>query len=174
MLCHSPALLVSRSLRILTVLACLTCASIAQDVGNCTAHDPSTRPDCPGAIAFFKKLQTAVNAGQKTQLASMVSYPMHAMQNGKRIQVRTRQQFLSQYPKLFTPAVVCAVKTAKDSDVWGNYQGFMIGSGVIWWDAVIPASVKNPQSDSGKYPFKIISINNENVMAPGCTSEKQP
>ena len=26
--------------------------------------------------------------------------------------------------------------------MWGNYQGFMVGNGVIWWDAVIPASVK--------------------------------
>ena len=172
MLSHSPAILAFRTLRIFTVLAILTCASIAQDVGNCTVHDPSTRTDCPGAIAFFQKLQTAVNGGDKNQLASMVSYPMHAMQNGKRIQVRTRQQFLSQYPKLFTPAVLCAIKAAKDSDVWGNYQGFMVGSGVIWWDAVIPASVKNPQTDSGKYPFKIISINSENVMAQGCSAGK--
>jgi hypothetical protein len=172
MLSHSPAFLVSRLLRILIVLACLACASIAQDVGNCTVHDPSTRPDCPGAIAFFQKMQAAVNASEKDRLASMVSYPMHAMQNGKRIQVRTRQQFLSQYPRLFTPAVVCAIKTAKASDVWGNYQGFMVGGGVIWWDAVIPASVKNPRSDSGNYPFKIISINNENVMSPGCGTEK--
>jgi hypothetical protein len=172
MLPTSLAQLLRRSLCIVLGFACLAALSVAQEPGNCTVHDPSARPDCPGAVAFFHKLQTAVNAGEKNQLAAMVSYPMHTMQNGKTIQVRTRQQFLSQYPKLFTPAVVCAIKTAKDSDVWGNYQGFMVGGGVIWWDAVIPASVKNPQPDSGKYPFKIISINNGNVMSPGCTPEK--
>lgn len=164
--------MVRHSVCLVIGVACLAALSMAQEPGNCITHDPSTRPDCPGAIAFFQKLQAAVNAGAENQLASMVGYPMHAMQNGKRIQLRTRQQFLNQYQKLFNPAVVCAIKNAKDSDVWGNYQGFMVGNGVIWWDAVIPASVKNPQPDSGKYPFKVISINNENVTAPGCTSEK--
>jgi hypothetical protein len=112
-----------------------------------------------------------VNGGDKNQLASMVRYPMHATVDGKRIQIRTRQQFLQKYSQLFNPAVICAIKSARDSDVWGNYQGFMIGAGVIWWEAVIPASEKNPQPDSGKYPFKIIAINGENV-APACTNAK--
>ena len=73
------------------------------------------------------------------------------------------------YSQLFTPASGCAIKAAKTSDVWGNYQGFMVGSGVIWWDQIIPASVKNPDLNSGNYPFKIIAINNQDVMVPGCT-----
>jgi hypothetical protein len=168
----SPVRLAYRSLCIVVAITCLTGASKAQETGNCTAHDASSRPDCPGAIAFFDKLQAAVNAGDKSGLASMVSYPMRASQNGKRIQIRSRQQFLQKYSQLFNPAVICAIKSAKDSNVWGNYQGFMIGRGVIWWDAVIPASVKNPQPDFGKYPFKIISINSQYVMAPGCADAK--
>jgi hypothetical protein len=168
----SPLRLAHHSLCIAIAITCLACGSVAQETGNCTAHDASSRPDCPGAIAFFDKLRAAVNAGDKSRLASMVSYPMRASQNGQPIQIRTRQQFLQKYPQLFDPAVICAIKSAKDSDVWGNYQGFMIGRGVIWWDAVIPASVKNPQPESGKYPFKIISINNQNVTAPGCADAK--
>jgi hypothetical protein len=164
--------LVRHSTCLAIAIACLAGSSLAQETGNCTTREPATRPDCPGAIAFFQKLQAAVSAGDKTTLASMVSYPMRTAQNGKRVEIRTRQQFLQKYPRLFNPAVVCAIKSAKDSDVWGNYRGFMVGSGVIWWDAVIPASVKNPQSDPGRYPFKIIAINSQNVMASGCGKVK--
>jgi hypothetical protein len=168
----SPGRLAYRSLCIVIAITCLAGLSLAQETGNCTTRETATRPDCPGAIAFFQKLQAAVSAGDKTALASMVSYPMRAAQNGKRIQIRTRQQFLQVYPQLFNPAVICAIKSAGASDVWGNDQGFMVGRGVIWWDAVIPSSVKNPQPDPGKYPFKIISLNGESVMTPGCRNAK--
>ena len=49
---------------------------------------------------------------------------------------------------------MCAIDSAKTSDVWGNYQGFMIGNGVIWWDQVIPASAKNPNLESVNYPSR--------------------
>lgn len=156
------------SLRIAIAIACLAGLSLAQETGNCTTREPATRSDCPGAIVFFQQVQAAVTTGNKTALASMVSYPMRAALNGKRVQIRTRHQFLQMYPQLFNRTVVCAIKSAKDSDVWGNYQGFMVGNGVIWWDAVIPTAGKNPQPDSGTYPFKIISLNNESVTTPEC------
>jgi hypothetical protein len=155
----------------LLAVGCFAAVALAQDAGNCTVHDVSTRPDCPSAIAFFQKLQIAVRAGNKAQLASMVNYPLRAGLSGKKIQIRTRTQFLKDYAKLFTPGVVCAITSAKDSEVWGNYQGFMIGKGVIWWDQiipVIPASIKDRNVVSSNYPFKIITINNEDVMVPGC------
>ena len=30
--------------------------------GNCTHHDPATRPDCPAAIAFLAKFQDALKS----------------------------------------------------------------------------------------------------------------
>lgn len=157
---------------ILSVASCLVTPAIAQDTGNCTVHDASTRPDCQGAITFFEKLQAAVKAGDKNQLSSMANYPLHALVNGKKTQIRTRTQFLKDYLQLFTPAVICAIASAKKSDVWGNYQGFMIGNGVLWWDQIIPASAKNPNLESVNYPFKIITLNNEYVMVPGCGGSK--
>ncbi len=157
---------------ILLAATCLASPAFAQDTGNCTVHDVSTRPDCPGAIAFFEKLQTAVKAGDKNQLSSMVVYPLRSFQNGKRIQIRSRDQFLRQYSQLLTPAVVCAIEAAKISDVWGNDQGFMVGRGVIWWDQIIPATVKHPEVNSAEYPFKVVAINNQDVTAPGCGEDK--
>ena len=54
-----------------------------QNVGNCTAKDSSTRPDCPGAIAFFQKLQAAVKAGQRPEVAAMIQYPVTIFVHGK-------------------------------------------------------------------------------------------
>jgi hypothetical protein len=159
-------------LRILLAIVCLGAVAPAQNTGNCTAHDVSTRPDCPDAIAFFQKLQAAVKAGDKAQLASMASYPLSTSQGDKRVKIRNRQQFLRSYSQLFTPAVICAIEAAKPSNVWGNYQGFMVGQGVIWWDQVIPSSVKNPEPNSGNYPFKIIAINNQDVSMRGCAENK--
>jgi hypothetical protein len=102
----------------------------------------------------------------------MVNFPLRTSQHGQRVRIRNWQQFLQAYSQVFTPQVICAVEAAKPSDVWGNYQGFMVGQGVIWWDQIIPASVKNPQPDSGKYPFKIIAVNNQDVSVPGCTKDK--
>lgn len=163
---------VRRLVWVLLAIGCLAAVALAQDTGNCTSHDASTRPDCPDAIVFFQRLQGAVKAGDKAQLASMVSYPLRTSQHGQRVNLRNRQQFLQAYSQLFTPAIVCAIEAAKPSDVWGNYQGFMVGQGVIWWDEIIPSSVKNPEPSSGKYPFKIIAINNQDISAPGCTKNK--
>jgi hypothetical protein len=156
----------------LLAVCCLAGVALAQDAGNCTSHDAATRPDCPDAIVFFQKLQAAVKAGDKAQLASMVNFPLRTSRHGQGVKMRHRQQFLQAYSQVFTPAVICAVEAAKPSDVWGNYQGFMVGRGVIWWDQIIPASVKNPQPDSGKYPFKIIAVNNQDISVAGCTKDK--
>ena len=71
--------------------------------GNGQLHDPRTcyPAGLSGRIVFFQQVQAAVNAGDKTKLASMVSYPMRTTLNGKRVQIRTRHQFLQMYPQLF-------------------------------------------------------------------------
>ncbi len=161
--------LVQRFVWVLPAIACFAALALAQDTGNCTSHDASTRPDCPDAIAFFQRLQAAVKVGDKAQLASMVSYPLRTSQHGHRVKIRNRQQFLQAYSQVFSAPVICAVEAAEPSDVWGNYQGFMVGNGVIWSDQIIPASVKNAEPDSGKYPFKIIAINNQDVSVSACT-----
>jgi len=48
------------------LLALAVSSMFGQNVGNCTAKDSSTRPDCPGAIAFFEKLQVSVKADKHT------------------------------------------------------------------------------------------------------------
>jgi len=143
----------------------------ADQPGNCTAKDSSTPPDCLQAIAFFEKLQAAVQQNQQDQVVSLVSFPLRTSLGGKQVLIRSRQQFLANYGRIFTPAVRCALLHADNSSVWGRDIGFTFSSGVIWLDAIIPASDKTPLDEpdrASKFPMKIITINNQGVSVPGC------
>jgi len=125
--------------------------------GNCTHPDPSTRPDCPDAIAFLGKFQDALKRNDHEAVASLVNYPLLATPD-KKIHVRSRGQLLANYDSVFNPQVRAAILQATADDVWGNYRGFMVGRGVIWFDAVI-SSDKSVPGDTTKYPFKVITVN---------------
>jgi hypothetical protein len=130
----------------------------AAPTGNCTHHpDPSTRPDCPGAIAFLAKFQDALKQNDHAAVAALVNYPLLATPD-KKIHIRSRAQLLANYDSVFNPEVRAAILKATADDVWGNSRGFMVGRGVIWFDAIVPASQSAP-GNAKKNPFKIISVN---------------
>lgn len=154
------------------MLACFAVVALAQqEAGNCGAENSARRPDCPQAIAFFRQMQSALNLDQPDKVALMINFPLHTTLNGKRTQIRSKQQLLNSYAQIFTERVRCAIDAAREADVWGNYQGFMIGSGVIWWDRILPTSETHPEQNAEKYPFKIISVNNLDVAVPGCATK---
>lgn len=134
----------------------------AQD-GNCTAKDDSSRPDCPGAISFFDRIQSAFKDNDRTAIASMVRYPLLTTLNHHKVYIRNRNELLSHFDEVFDDGVRSAISNATDRDVWGNWRGFMIGNGAVWFDAIIPRGEKpDPKAADywTKYPFKIITINN--------------
>jgi hypothetical protein len=156
-------------LYLVCVLACTICAPAfgyaqsdkAASEGNCTHPDPATRPECSGAIAFLAKFQDALKRHDREAVASLVNYPLLVTGGGK-MRIRTRAQLLGSYQRVFISPVRTAILKANADDVWGNANGFMVGGGVIWFDAVIP---RNEQPDVSapdywkKYPFKIITVN---------------
>jgi hypothetical protein len=151
------------------VFACTICTPAfgyaqsdkAASEGNCTHPDPATRPDCSGAIAFLAKFQDALKQHDREAVASLVNYPLLVTAGGK-TRIRSRAQLLANYQRVFTAPVRTAILKANADDVWGNSNGFMVGGGVIWFDAIIP---RNEQPDVSapdywkKYPFKIITVN---------------
>ena len=148
---------------------CLALTSLAQqETGNCGKENGARRPDCEQAIRFFRQMQSAVKLDQQDKIASMTNFPLRTSLNGKRTLIRSKQQFLNDYSQIFNDAVRCAIDAAVESDVWGNYQGFMVGRGVIWWDRIIPSSEPHPEQNRAKYPFKIITVNNGDALVPGC------
>jgi hypothetical protein len=157
----SRAILVS----IAMVSACLTLPAVL-----CAQEKPAcTLPDCDQAKAFFTKFQKAVDADQKQDVVAMVRYPLHSYRNGKATVFKTKAELLARYETVFTPGARCAIKTATLADVWGNWRGFTVGAGVIWWDRIIPTSTANVRpSDLSKYPFGVFSVNHSPETDEDC------
>jgi hypothetical protein len=128
--------------------------------GNCTHPDAATRPECPDAIAFLAKFQDALKSHDRKAVAPLVSYPLLVTGAPGRMRVRSRAQLLSSFDGIFTAPVRSAILKATPDDVWGNSHGFMIGDGVIWFDAVIPMKLAgHPTAPGAKYPVKLITVN---------------
>jgi hypothetical protein len=132
-----------------------------QPTGNCTHPDPATRPDCPAAIAFLAKFQDALKRNDRPAVASLVHYPLLVTDGGRK-QIHSRAELLGKFNSIFNASVRAAILNATPDDVWGNYRGFMIGRGVIWFDGIIPPNAHPDPSapdDGKKYPFKLITVN---------------
>jgi len=155
-------------MRIGTVFLVLTIASIAgaavAQEGNCTQIDDSSRPDCPSAIAFFHRFQSALQSKDHQTIAAMVNYPVLTSINHKRVRIRNQQQLLAHFDDIFDAGVRCSILNATEKDVWGNWQGFTVGAGAVWFDGIIPQG-ERPDTKAPdywtKYPFKIQTINND-------------
>jgi hypothetical protein len=128
--------------------------------GNCTHPDPAIWPDCPDAIAFLAKFQSALKSNNREAVAMLVNYPLLVTGAAGKTHVRSRAQLLASFNGIFTAAVRNAILKATPDDVWGNYQGFMIGDGVIWFDGILPKDqASRPPDPDAKYPFKVITVN---------------
>lgn len=129
-----------------------------QPTGNCTHHDPSTRPECPAAIAFLAKFQDALKRGNHQDVASLVNYPLLVTAPHKR-KIRTRAELLADFDHIFTASIRVAILNATADDVWGNANGFMVGRGVIWFDSIIPDKQNPATGGQANYSFKLITVN---------------
>jgi hypothetical protein len=145
----------------------LPARAFAQEKTECTL------PDCDQAKAFFAKFQQAVDGDKKQDVVAMVRYPLHSYRNGKATVFKSKAQLLAGYETVFTPGVRCAIKAATVSDVWGNWRGFTISAGAIWWDRIIPNSATNLQpSDLGKYPFGVFGVNHSPATDKQCSANR--
>jgi len=60
-------------------------ADLATQTGNWTTIDASTRPDCPGGLRFFVRVQTAIRADDRQTVAALINNPMRTRLNHPRI-----------------------------------------------------------------------------------------
>ena len=146
----------------------LVARSMAQaEEGNCTVREASYRPDCPLAISFLEKLQAALHNNDRNAVASLVHYPLLTTLHAKKVQIASRPELLAHYQEIFDSGVRCAILNATAKDVWGNWQGFMIGNGAIWFDGIIPATEKvdtNAPDYWTKHPLRVITVNNGSAI----------
>ena len=116
-----------------------------------------SRPDCPQAVEFFAKFQEAIKSDKREIVASLAHYPLRVSLSGKSTFVRDKRELLRDYDRVFDAAVRCSILRAHNSDVWGNWQGFTIKEGTVWWEA----------SGAAGSSFKLITVNNEAYYS-GC------
>jgi hypothetical protein len=94
----------------------------------------------------------------------LVTYPVLTSINHKRLRIRNQQQLLAHFDDIFDGGVRCSILNATEKDVWGNWQGFTVGGGAVWFDGIIPRGERrdtNAPDYWTKYPFKIKTINND-------------
>lgn len=122
------------------------------------------RPDCPRAVAFFNNLRAALVRNDRKAVAEMMEYPFLTSLNHKRVRISTPARLLQHFDEIFDKGVRCEIEGAIDEDVWGNWQGFTIKTGAIWFDDRIPPGEKiDPKSPAfwTKYSFKVVTVNND-------------
>jgi hypothetical protein len=129
--------MVIRTFFLAVAIASVAGSAVAQE-GNCTQIDDSSRPDCPSAIAFFHRVQSALQKKDRQSIAAMVNYPVLTSVNHKRVRIRNQQQLLAHFDDVFDAGVRCSILNATEKDVWGNWQGFTVGEGAVWFDGIIP------------------------------------
>jgi hypothetical protein len=93
--------------------------------------------------AFVAHLQELARAGDKKAIASEISYPLRVNKtaNGRptHTSIRSPQQFIAAYDRLFTENVKSAILSPTAIPcLFGNYQGFMIGDGQLWFQETSP------------------------------------
>lgn len=157
---------------ILTVMLALQAFVVAEEKPACTL------PDCDQAKAFFLKFQKAVDADQRQEVADMATYPLYSYRDGKTTVLRTKSELLSQYDSVFDAGTRCALKAASVEEVWGNWRGFTVSAGKIWWTRNIPRSASRSgaiqPADLTKYPFEVITVNHSPETEKSCTGNANP
>src|SRR5271169_1614546 len=114
----------------------------------------------------------ARHAAGGTRAVGCRSPALRSYRNGKATVFKTKVELLARYDTVFTPGVRCAIKSATPADVWGNWRGFTIGAGAIWWDRIIPNSAPSVQtSDLAKYPFGVFSVNHSSEADRNCAGD---
>jgi uncharacterized protein YecT (DUF1311 family) len=150
--------------KLILAIAFLAAPLPAWSQGNCTNLDESSRPDCPEAIAFFGIFQTTLRENDRKTVSSLISYPLLTRIRSEAAHIRTPAELLQHFDEIFDAGVRCAVLNATARDVWGNYRGFMIGHGAIWFEGMT----------SPDRPIKVITVNNGSVISCGSNDPGQP
>ena len=160
-----------------TAIGILTAAFLLPAVLSASEKPTCALPDCEQAKAFFAKFQKAIDADQRQDVAAMVSYPLHSYRNGKATVIKTKADLLAHYDTVFAAGARCAIKAATQDDVWGNWRGFTISAGAIWWDRIIPNSVAQKgniqPSDLSKFPFGLYGVNHSPETDKNCSESTQ-
>lgn len=108
-------------------------------------------------LAFFGRLQSAVVAGNKTIVASMVNYPLRVnTRKGPKFVVTSGADLLKRYDLVFTPVIRQAIVAEKPGKLVGSKDGAAIAAGLVWINGRCDKKVKPVKCTLG-----VVSVNHE-------------
>ena len=112
--------------------------------------------------SFFELLQDAVRAERNEQLADLFNYPFTVYaSSGERV-IRDRAQFLSDPAVVFNKRVREQILSQRFDDLFANWQGVMIGRGVLWFGGICDPG--SPPDSCLNYKIRIYAINQDAPM----------
>lgn len=76
--------------------------------------------------------QAAVRSGDGKAAAGLVHYPISVDVGGRKIVIRTADDFAARFSTIVTPQIARAVATEAIGDMLVNDQGVMLGQGEVW------------------------------------------
>jgi hypothetical protein len=113
-----------------------------------------------GFRIFLQNLQRGVRTNDRAAVLRLISYPLRVNdrrrdQNNPIVhRYRNAGQVRAHYDRIFTPAVRRAILAQSYAMLWGNWQGYMIGDGTVWFDRLCLHPHCRPAG-----PVRIVTIN---------------
>lgn len=98
-----------------------------------TVDQVLTPKDADAARAFLVELQTALAANDKAKIATMVSFPMTQIHNGKPVRIANAASFLQNFDRIFTPNVRAAVARQTSRCLSATDLGVAVNNGEVWF-----------------------------------------
>lgn len=123
-----PGALVSAGAAILLALSPIN--ATAQLSGSAPFSSAGTTAEA--VTDFLKRLQSAVAADRRKEVAGLVQYPVPAWTGKKTVNLRSQKELLANYDAIFTPQLKASIAAAKVENSWANWQGVMWEQGRFW------------------------------------------
>ena len=102
---------------------------------------------------FYPTLRSAILNGDKEFIANLIYYPVNPSIAGEKVEINTREEFLSNYDVIITERILTGAENTLAEDLFVNWQGAMIGQGALWFNVFVFPGECN-------YEFRITAINN--------------
>ena len=76
----------------------------------------------------------AVAKGDREEIARLARYPLAFSLGSRRVKAASKEDFLSNYDRIFTPKFVANIRKAVPHNMFARDQGIMLGDGTVWFD----------------------------------------
>lgn len=116
---------------------------------NISAYSNAGIPlaDCYRARKFVQELQTAVATGNRSQVGSMLKYPLDFRGHRETVTLHNAKETLRDYDSIFADKLRRAIAEQQTWNLMSNSAGVAIGDGLIW--------ITEPSINGD---FKVVSI----------------